>query len=58
MDYGININLKEIPSKAKSIILLTKFNNVSKYAEEQSNKIVKYASYGLEFYEYNVPLHK
>ena len=31
MDEGININLKEIPAKAKSIILLTKFNNVSKY---------------------------
>jgi hypothetical protein len=31
MDEGIVLNLKNIPDNAKSIILLAKFNNVSKY---------------------------
>lgn len=47
MDEGINLNLKKVPQNAKSIILLAKFNNVSKYMDEQINKNVKYASYGM-----------
>ncbi len=35
MDEGIVLNLKNLPENAKSVILLTKFNNVGKYNEEQ-----------------------
>jgi hypothetical protein len=35
MDEGIVLNLKNMPDNAKSVILLTKFNNVGKYNEEQ-----------------------
>jgi len=50
MDEGIRLNLKKVPDNTKSIILLTKFNNVAKYNDEQENKKIKYASYGIEFY--------
>lgn len=58
MDEGILLNLKSIPENVKSVILLTKFNNVNKYNDEGENKKVKQASYGLEFHEYNIPIHK
>lgn len=58
MDEGIQINLKCIPDNVKSVVLLTKFNNVNKYNDEGENKKVKHASYGLEFYEYNIAIHK
>jgi hypothetical protein len=50
MDEGLVLNLKKIPENAKSIILLAKYDNVAKYNDENENKKVKYASYGLEFY--------
>ena len=35
MDEGIVLNLKNLPENAKSVILLTRFNNVGKFNEEQ-----------------------
>ena len=58
MDECVVLNLKNLPENAKSVILLAKFNNVGKYNEEQENKKVKYASYGFEFYENGVTVHK
>ena len=58
MDEGLILNLKKLPENTRSIILLAKYDNVAKYNDENENKKVKYASYGLEFYEHAVPIHK
>ena len=57
MDEGLVINLAKIPQKVKSIVLLSKFDDVQRFRAEAEAKKIKYSTYGLEFWQHKDPIH-
>jgi hypothetical protein len=57
MDDGIVINLAKVPEKIKCIVLVSRITDVQRFRGEGEAKKIKYASYGVEFWEHKIPIH-